>query len=189
MSNIPCGYCQCGCGQKTKLAKHDNEKYGIKVGQPNFFLNNHHKTWTKTMEERFWSKVIKRDKETCWTWTGSQDPRGYGHFWTGINMTNAHRASWLIHYGPIVKNVFVLHRCDNPNCVNPDHLFLGTQQDNMTDMAEKGRRVNGNAKLTRTQAELIRQLRGKIKHRELANLFSISIPTIEKIVGNKIWRT
>lgn len=89
---------------------------------------------------RFWQKV--RKTPTCWIWTGAilRARGGYGAFDIRGNGENkAHRASWVIAFGPIPNGLFVLHRCDTPSCVNPAHLFLGTNADNMRDMAQKGR--------------------------------------------------
>jgi hypothetical protein len=86
--------------------------------------------------ERFWRFVEKGDG--CWEWTGSSVPYGYGSF--GADGTKrAHRISWEIHFGPIPNGLCVLHHCDNPPCVNPAHLFLGTRQDNSDDKMAKGR--------------------------------------------------
>jgi hypothetical protein len=71
----------------------------------------------------------------CWPWTGKIATNGYGY----LDNMLAHRASWLIHHGPIPEGLQVLHHCDNPRCVNPDHLWLGTQADNVADMMAKGR--------------------------------------------------
>jgi len=90
---------------------------------------------------RFWAKVQMIPFHPCWEWAGSQG-NGYGQIGAGggeAGSIGAHRASWLIHHGPIPDGVFVLHRCDNKTCVNPDHLFLGTPGDNMRDKVAKGR--------------------------------------------------
>jgi hypothetical protein len=106
---------------------------------------------TKTVEERFFEKVVKTDG--CWVWLGSKGRRGYGALHVIVNgvrqMMGAHRISWTIHNGPIPAGLFVCHKCDNPQCTNPDHLFLGDGRDNMRDCAAKGRVTNiGMSRLT-----------------------------------------
>lgn len=94
------------------------------------------------MEDRFWKMVEKREPDGCWEWQGNVLSDGYG----SIRMpgaqgqpVKAHRYSWELHHGPIPEGVLVLHRCDNQRCVRPDHLFLGSQSDNMQDMHNKRR--------------------------------------------------
>jgi hypothetical protein len=103
-----------------------------------------------TLEERFWAKVDRGDPDECWTWLAYRRPDGYGSLrmgTLGVDRRNerAHRLSWTLANGPIPAGLLVLHRCDNPSCVNPAHLFLGTDQDNADDRQSKGRGVrNGN---------------------------------------------
>jgi hypothetical protein len=85
------------------------------------------------MADRFWPKVAKGDG--CWLWTAAKGHKGYGSF----EHHNAHRIAYQLEYGPIPDGLFVLHRCDNPPCCRPDHLFLGTNADNMRDAFAKGR--------------------------------------------------
>lgn len=98
------------------------------------------------IEDRFFAKVNKTP--ACWIWTGSTSgSKGYGKFSVtsrlyGRKMVRAHRFSWVLHHGVIPRGEHVLHRCDNPLCVNPDHLFLGTQRTNLQDMIQKGRHRN-----------------------------------------------
>lgn len=93
-----------------------------------------------TLEERFWKKVERSD--SCWEWTGARDQKGYGALvWAG-RVHGSHRIAWELTNGPITDGLHVLHRCDNPPCVRPDHLFLGTHRDNMRDRDRKGRLVN-----------------------------------------------
>lgn len=110
-------------------------------GQPVRFILGHR---TKRMEpeaDRFWKWVQKGDG--CWLWTGRISPTGYGLFdWYRSVRSHprlAHRMMYTLSVGPIPEGLCVLHRCDNPPCVNPAHLFIGTQQDNMADKVAKGR--------------------------------------------------
>ncbi len=92
-----------------------------------------------TVTDRFWSKVVKTD--SCWKWTGCKKD-GYGRInrgARGLGSDYAHRVSWLMHNGAIPEGLCVLHRCDNPECTNPGHLFLGTKKDNSRDMISKKR--------------------------------------------------
>jgi len=98
--------------------------------------------------ERFWSKVDKDTSSGCWLWTAGKTPLGYGIFqvktekcmgWGHWKSVRAHRFAWELTYGLIPEGMNVLHKCDNPPCVRPTHLFLGTQKDNVRDMIHKGR--------------------------------------------------
>lgn len=95
-----------------------------------------------TTEERFWEKVDKSGE--CWVWTGAIQSKGYGTFATGstratLKVVLPHRYSWELHFGPIPDGLLILHACDNPPCVRPGHLMLGTYQANRVDCAHKGR--------------------------------------------------
>ncbi len=134
--------CECGCGQPAPIAKRTNAKLGHIAGQPVRFIRGHHNKVRPLhpVEDRFWAKVIKRGPDECWDWTGCTDKHGYGYLNVGNRRTErAYRISYELHRGPIPFGLSVCHRCDHPNCVNPAHLFVGTQQDNMGDMIAKGR--------------------------------------------------
>jgi hypothetical protein len=148
-----------------------------------------------TVDERFWSKVRKGDG--CWVWTACRNWAGYGKFWDGERLTAAHRHSWVVHHGPIPDGLCVLHRCDNPPCINPDHLFLGTYRDNNLDTLGKGRRGyngapgerNSHSKLTPAQVYEIRR-RGDAGERSstLASEFGIGWTSTDRIVKRLNWR-
>src|SRR5690348_11464451 len=91
----------------------------------------------RDVAERFWEKVTRGDG--CWLWTASQMGAGYGKFYYERRWTGAHRVAWILTNGAVPPGRVVMHVCDNPLCVRPDHLTLGTQNDNVQDMCEKGR--------------------------------------------------
>lgn len=148
---------------------------------------------SKTFPLRFWSKVNKTS--TCWLWTGKPDKAGYGY----VNRGNhrcifAHRASWIITRGPIPFGLFVCHKCDVPLCVNPEHLFLGTQADNIRDMIAKGRMPVGerryNAKLTQDVVDRIRQMKfvDGIRAKDIAAKTGVGSRQVGKILTGRSWR-
>lgn len=96
--------------------------------------------WTP-FEPYFWSLVKKPDGAGCWEWQGGKDGNGYGRVWRNGARQGAHRAAYEILKGPITGGLYACHRCDNPICVRPDpqHVFLGTQKDNMQDWTQKGK--------------------------------------------------
>lgn len=152
----------------------------------------------KTVEQHFWPKVNKTDG--CWLWTGAPNRGGYGPMMIGGRKgykALAHRVSWELANGPIPSDMFVLHNCpggDNPACVNPAHLWLGTRADNQRDMAEKNRSLYGErslkAKITSDQASAIRvrYSQGGISQKALGKEFGISQAGISMIVTEKNWK-
>lgn len=129
----------------------------------------------------------------CWEWRGYRNG-GYGRIRVAGRSVLAHRVSYETWVGPIPAGMQVRHRCDNPPCINPAHLEVGTHLDNMHDMHERGRRADlsgerhGRAKLTWPQVQEIRALVGKVTQRELARRFGVSKGTIHYISKNEHWR-
>ncbi len=126
-------------------------------------------------------------------WMTGKYPNGYGHFCYIGKTSSAHRASWLIHRGPIEPGLCVLHKCDNPGCVRPDHLFLGTNDDNVADRGAKNRTArgerHGSAKLTTENVAEIRAARAKNRSLpELAERFGVSKSLICQIAKGKVWK-
>jgi hypothetical protein len=138
--------------------------------------------------DRLLSKIKK--VKGCWIWTDTPASDGYGKFQASSGKTErAHRASWRIHKGEIQQGLYCLHKCDHPLCVNPDHLFLGTQADNIKDMISKGRRPRVNAKINEAQAATIK---GRLAMGEsparIASEMEISRSIVYQIKYGKTWR-
>ena len=127
----------------------------------------------------------------CWLWVGGVNSDGYGT-WSAHGETKAHRGSWVMHNGGIPEGMHVLHKCDRPNCVNPDHLFLGTHQDNMADLRKKGRAYgaageqNFGAKLTEEQALMV--MVDSRTAQVIAEDYGISKEAVDLIRNGKSWK-
>jgi hypothetical protein len=136
--------------------------------------------------ERFIEKVDKRD-DGCWIWKAFAMDSGYGKFSLGGKSITSHRASWIIHRGVVQEGLCVLHYCDNPPCVNPDHLFLGTQYENIEDRNRKGRTYSP-YKITHEQAVEIRRKYRKLSrtagYRAIASEYGVSVACISRIINN-----
>lgn len=143
--------------------------------------------------DRLWARVEKTP--TCWLWQGYKLRSGYGRvMYLGRNYTT-HRLSWALTNGPIPDGLWVLHKCDNPPCVRPDHLFLGTRQDNVDDMVAKRRHVaiapdfKRNAKVTREQVVAIRQeyAAGGVRYDDIAARHGMTRGAVGHIISGRSW--
>lgn len=152
---------------------------------------------------RFWSKVDRSGgPDACWPWMAGMDKDGYGKFsYPGNRYARAHRVSWSIANGPIEDGLYVCHTCDNPSCVNPSHLFIGTNTDNMRDKVKKGRHnynaawnpigsKNPRAKLSDAQVIEARRrwLQGGISKSQLAREMGVSSTLMSWVITGKVWR-
>lgn len=145
-----------------------------------------------TVEQRFWRKVSKTDG--CWIWIGSRDRKGYGRISINRAPFLASRVSWEIHNGQIPDGLCVLHHCDNPPCVRPDHLFLGTVADNSQDALNKGRVLRGErifgSKLHVEDVKQIKQLLREGHHYqwEIADMFGVTRKAVGEIKLGNNWK-
>jgi DNA-binding CsgD family transcriptional regulator len=150
-----------------------------------------------TWEAYFSHRIIAHDD--CLLWTGSKDYSGYGRCGVAFarHIHFAHRMSWFLANGPFDRRLRVLHRCDTPSCVNPAHLFLGTQADNVADMTAKGRNrspqrfgeANPVSKLTEAQVREIRRMKdeGVCSQAEISRRFGVSPMTVSRAVRGQSW--
>lgn len=145
--------------------------------------------------QRFWDKVAKAGPQECWLWTASVEGGGYGQIkMPGTrNQTKAHKVSWMIHNGEIPDGLFVLHHCDVRQCVNPEHLFLGTCADNLEDMARKGRHLYGEKnvqhRLTELEVHRIFDRRNQgLVMRDIASEFGVGAMTVQRILTGQRWK-
>ena len=151
----------------------------------------------KTARERFEEKCEPVTESGCLIWTGAAMPKGYGVFWLDGKHVGAHRAAWEMEKGPIPDGLHVLHHCDNPSCVNTNHLFLGTGADNTADMLSKGR-AKGNHKCigdknnrTKLKAEDIPVIRKRLEvdiAKDIAADYGVEASTINAIRRKETWR-
>ncbi|MDE2101768.1 MAG: HNH endonuclease [Patescibacteria group bacterium] len=159
--------------------------------------------------KNFMAKVVESDR--CWSWTSKKDKDGYGNFYVDGKTIRAHRLAWMIYRGKIDDGKWVLHRCDNPQCTRPDHLWLGTPSENRVDMFKKGREnlARGDNHWSRKHPEKV--LRGEsvgnsklkienvisirndyaagIRQVDLANKHGVSIATICRAIHGACWKS
>lgn len=196
--------CACGCGQPTLIAP-ANDWNGQHKGQPRTYLLNHHgkgKPSHNAVTDHVAHFMTKVDKDgplmpgmttRCWSWQGSLSIGGYGEFFVkGRGMMRAHRFIYDATHDAPLGDAYGCHRCDNPGCVNPGHIFPGTQTDNMRDMIKKGRRLshgehNSRAILTVEQVMFIKA-NPQLPNTTLARRFGVAPATISKVKNGTNWK-
>lgn len=145
----------------------------------------------RPLAERFWEKVDKRGSDECWLWRGAIGRHGYGNLGSGNGRTlRAHRVSYELAHGTIPPGLVICHRCDEPRCVNPMHLFAASQSLNLQDMANKGRSTQGGrSPSARLDDEAVLTIRStNIAQVELARRFGVSLMTISLAKRRLTWR-
>jgi len=148
-----------------------------------------------SVERNFWSKVQTKNPSECWPWTASKSGQGYGRFRFRGKVENAQRVAYELTYGTIDPDKDCCHHCDNPECCNPEHLFMGTRSENMKDSFSKGRRSNfgeknPNNKLTERQVIQIRKDVSDKRHTmaEIARKLGVDHECIRMIVHRIKWK-
>ena len=193
-------FCSNKCAQTSRKKFTNCKQCGVK-----FHINRNGKQLCSrkcasiqhrvALEKRFFSKVEQGGKDECWLWVGSRrSDTGYGQIWNAGKMNKASRISYLLAFGPIPNGLHVLHRCDNPPCVNPHHLFLGTHRDNMDDKHRKQRcPIGSDVPASKLTDEKVVELRKRFKpgtdsYLTLAREYGISTRVLYTIVNRKGWK-
>jgi len=128
----------------------------------------------KTIEQRFWEKVKIAGEDECWEWLAAKTHHGYGAFKYEGKICRTHRVSYILTKGDIPKGLFVCHSCDNPSCVNPKHLWLGTHQDNMDDMYKKGRKHHHKVKIVKPKKKPHKPKKKLRRRKKITKHFSMA---------------
>jgi hypothetical protein len=191
-------FCECGCGGRTTISDKTDRKYGWVKDQPKRFMRGHRHPVRNAQDA--WEKLIQPKTEQrgeCLIYTGTVDHLGYGSVMIGGKTGQRHRIhriSYAVHNGPLVDSLFVLHGCDNPSCVNPKHLRLGTAADNSADMVERGRAPNVGARCHAAVLtdQVVRDIRARSEAGEkgcdIAADLGVSQMCISQVINRKTWR-
>jgi len=170
----PDGLCQCGCGQKTTVPEATDRRLGRFKGEPMRYIQGHHSRPQK-------SQYIVDPETGCWNWNWSRHPKGYGRGRLNGKMCPAHVVFYVRKFGPVPDSYQLHHVCENPSCVNPDHLVPVTDTEHV--------RLDTRTKLTIDQVREIRRRHaaGNITQVQLASQFNVSPSTISAIIARRNW--
>jgi len=177
--------------RKTGLTlKEIGQIFGERKQKIHYIVGN---TGRLTPIQRFWKKVNRLTSDNCWEWTGAKLATKYGGMEINGKLIRVHRYSWEIAFGEIPKGLHVLHKCDNRSCVNPNHLWLGTHQDNMRDRDEKGRgKPGGKEGTSLLSPNLVRAIRRRyengMNYAQIARLVKYNPGAIHQIVNRKTYK-
>jgi hypothetical protein len=188
---VRCAICGSEFRQKTWAAERGMSRFCSKSCS--------NKDRRRPIDERFWSLVERRGPDECWLWTAATDRYGYGVISESLGsrsqrtQLSTHRLSYELANGPVPDGAYVLHRCDTRACVNPSHLWLGTNVDNMADMAAKGRAMHGPSHVhAKLNAPAVRQIRADYALgctlASLARRYSVTAQSIRAVVDGETWR-
>jgi len=181
------------------MASNNHTKICKKCNQPVPTISGSHGKYCSLIC-RLWAKIEIGQQKECWEWKGAKDRLDYGRFSINRKMYGAHRTIYGICYGEIPYNLEVCHKCDNPSCCNPSHLFLATHADNMKDMVKKNRQAHNNpcfqegekhprSSLTNTDVEIIKlKLKQGFSQTMLSQIFNVGIHTIHYIKTGRTWK-
>ena len=185
--------CTCTCGEtlvvrSSELVKGRKKSCGCKRSE---LVSMARRAFSKTTtSDQAIQSRIEKVASGCWEWTGRRDADGYGIAWVGGKKSVASRLAYETYVAPIPVGMAVCHKCDNPPCVNPDHLFVGTTADNIHDSVRKGRFSRGEkiytAKLTEADVRDIRNSPGNLA--ELASKYGVHQNTIRRVINGRAWR-
>lgn len=196
--------CACGCGECTFLATRTKGARGVTRGQPLRYIPGHQHPYRSRAAAvaNFWQGVDRSaGAAACWPWTRSRSQRGYGLASIGGKHILAHRAAFSLTFGEPLPGFYIYHRCDNPVCCNPGHLFVGTPADNMADMVAKGRGrhpgprmplLGARAAAAKLTEEQVREIRARYAagelQKDIAAAFDVGESNIGMIVCRKTWK-